>query len=549
MSRYDRSPRSRSSQSTRLRMDSYSSSGNGRSAPRGKSPKRNELNNVMRKARQDNSKPSIYWNKKLLEAEEKDPNRWRHSGYKELYADGSPSNPRRSRSRSRSRSHLRARSKSRSRSARSKSRSNSPRGGLGGGLAGRDRIRSPPLPARPSPPPRLRASRDRDRERERERERERDRDRERDRERERQRERERERERDRLREPIRKPERRSRPRRPQTPEPPPPKPGRRPEPIDIRKKGGLGRGSPVRPPSASGSSRSVSSCSDSVCSVCLPKSNGGKKATTPPMQSRRHTPPGRRTPPPRRIASSPTTIPRRPVVSPPPTDPRGPPPSPPPAARRAAKAKRRAEREKAKLKGMSKRRRAAAGLAMVKLEGVPRHHSPPLPDSASDSCSTSSRSSLGAPRLTLSERFGKMAQWSENRRDLDGVRNMRITRESEGTDFKEDLAPYRPLSPMGPMGPMGPMPVSDRRVGLGYFPEALHAAPVGLEAWDDVRVRYQYYKERGYLRDLSLDDYVKWEEWWYKYQEWLEAERYYEQWHAMRGHLGRGGRRGKRNRI
>lgn len=109
-------------------------------------------------------------------------------------------------------------------------------------------------------------------------------------------------------------------------------------------------------------------------------------------------------------------------------------------------------------------------------------------------------------------------------------------------DDDDDGAPYRPLSPM---------PVSDRRVGLGYFPEALHAAPVGLEAWDDVRVRYQYYKDRGYLRDLTLDDYMKWEEWWYKYQEWLEAERYYEQWHAMRGHLGHrgGGRRGKRNRI
>ncbi|XP_034248935.1 serine/arginine repetitive matrix protein 1-like [Thrips palmi] len=534
MSRYDRSPRSRSSQS-RLRMDSYSSSSNGRSGLRGKSPKRNELNNVMRKARQDNSKPSIYWNKKLLEAEEKDPNRWRHSGYKELYADGSPSN-RRSRSRSRSRSHVRPRSKSRSRS--NKSRSISPRGGLGGlrrAPLGRDRIRSPPLPARPSPPPRQR-SRDRERERERERERDRERDRLR----------ERERERERAREPIRKDQgRRSRPRRPQTPEPPPPKPSasRRPEPMDVRRKG---RASPLRAPSASGSSRSVSSCSDSVCSVCLPKSKGAKKATTPPPQGRRHTPPTRRTPPPRRLpAASPPTIPRRPVVSPPPSDPRGPPPSPPPAARRAAKAKRRAEREKAKLKGMSKRRRAAAGLAMVKLEGVPRHHSPPMPGSDSDSCSTSSRSSMGAPRLTLSERFGKMAQWSENRRDLDGVRNMRITRESEGTDFKvvidedDDGAPYRPLSPM---------PVSDRRVGLGFFPEALHAAPVGLEAWDDVRVRFQYYKDRGYLRDLTLDDYMKWEEWWYKYQEWLEAERYYEQWHAMRGHL-RGGRRGKRHRI
>lgn len=62
------------------------------------------------------------------------------------------------------------------------------------------------------------------------------------------------------------------------------------------------------------------------------------------------------------------------------------------------------------------------------------------------------------------------------------------------------------------------------------------AAPSSLAdiAWDDVRVRYKYYKERGYLRDLTLDDYIKWEEWWYKYQEWLEAERYYEHWAAIR---------------
>jgi len=102
----------------------------------------------------------------------------------------------------------------------------------------------------------------------------------------------------------------------------------------------------------------------------------------------------------------------------------------------------------------------------------------------------------------------------------------------------DDDVPYRAMSPM---------PVSDRRVGLGYYPEALHSAPVGLDAWDDVRVRYQYYKERGYLRDLTLDDYIKWEEWWYKYQEWLETERYYEHWAAVRGMRGSRGR--KRQRI
>lgn len=67
-----------------------------------------------------------------------------------------------------------------------------------------------------------------------------------------------------------------------------------------------------------------------------------------------------------------------------------------------------------------------------------------------------------------------------------------------------------------------------------------------MASWDDVRVRYQYYKERGYLRDLTLDDYIKWEEWWYKYQEWLKAERYYEHWVSQqqtRNHRGRNRKR------
>jgi hypothetical protein len=57
----------------------------------------------------------------------------------------------------------------------------------------------------------------------------------------------------------------------------------------------------------------------------------------------------------------------------------------------------------------------------------------------------------------------------------------------------------------------------------GHFPESLMTqAPMGMASWDDVRVRYEYYKGRGYLRDLDLNDYVKWEEWWYKYQAWLK---------------------------
>jgi hypothetical protein len=40
------------------------------------SPKRRELDKVMKKARRDGPMQSSYWNKKLLEVEEKDPNRF-----------------------------------------------------------------------------------------------------------------------------------------------------------------------------------------------------------------------------------------------------------------------------------------------------------------------------------------------------------------------------------------------------------------------------------------------------------------------------------------
>lgn len=56
--------------------------------------KRKEIDNVMKKARQQ--PPNEYWDKKLLEAEDKDPGRWKHSAYAKIYVNGT----RRSRSRS-----------------------------------------------------------------------------------------------------------------------------------------------------------------------------------------------------------------------------------------------------------------------------------------------------------------------------------------------------------------------------------------------------------------------------------------------------------------
>lgn len=50
--------------------------------------KRREIDNVMKKAR---ANTNDYWDKKLLEVEEKDPNRWRHTGYKKMYIQGESS--------------------------------------------------------------------------------------------------------------------------------------------------------------------------------------------------------------------------------------------------------------------------------------------------------------------------------------------------------------------------------------------------------------------------------------------------------------------------
>lgn len=84
-----------------------------------------------------------------------------------------------------------------------------------------------------------------------------------------------------------------------------------------------------------------------------------------------------------------------------------------------------------------------------------------------------------------------MAQWSVDRSNIE---NMRITKDSAGGAVKvmiEEESPPRRHS-------YSPAPV-------GHFPKELATtAPTGLMSWDDVRVRYEYYKSRGYLRDLDL---------------------------------------------
>lgn len=64
-----------------------------------------------------------------------------------------------------------------------------------------------------------------------------------------------------------------------------------------------------------------------------------------------------------------------------------------------------------------------------------RRQSPTVAESSGSEDSSSSELSavVASTRLTLSERFGKMAQWSVDRREME---NMRITKNSLGGDLK-----------------------------------------------------------------------------------------------------------------
>lgn len=86
-----------------------------------------------------------------------------------------------------------------------------------------------------------------------------------------------------------------------------------------------------------------------------------------------------------------------------------------------------------------------------------------------------------------------MAQWSIDRSNME---NMRITKDSAGGALKVMIEE-------GMESP--PRRYSYSPAPAGHFPEELATtAPSGMLSWDDVRVRYEYYKSRGYLRDLDL---------------------------------------------
>ncbi|GAB0089502.1 serine/arginine repetitive matrix protein 1 [Sergentomyia squamirostris] len=524
------------SQNSRLRMDRQPAVARitDPSLPAGK---RKEIDNLMKKAR---ASTGAYWDKKLLEVEEKDPNRWRHSGYKKLYIEGETSSsceemdPRAYNSRPRvSRSHSRGR---------------------------RSPPRSPEVRRRTPRSPEMRMKRPKS--------------------------------------PAEPPLRRRSPRSPRSPpRSPHVRDVRRRTPPSSHMSGNKTRTAPPpvsrskRPPSPpprrsrSASGSSVSSCSDESCSVCSPKNRHGHARSRSVSLSRSR--PAPRSPPPmvsksggrpiphggggkakahsggassstsgygsrmevsssrhtRPVVSSPVASAKRPVNKPPrtttrhipleaiiepepsgkhgkrsarkqmiPEDPRlkARPPEPPQPVAVEAQAPTHSKRHKDK--STDKLR------AKVKIEGEKRKRRRSSSSGSDDSSSSSASlpAFTATTRLTLSERFGKMAQWSVDRSNME---NMRITKDSAGGALKVMIQEGMESDRRRNYSPAPP----------GHFPEELAAtAPTGLLSWDDVRVRYEYYKSRGYLRDLDLQDYIKWEEWWYRYQEWLKQERYYE---------------------
>ncbi|EDW60805.1 serine/arginine repetitive matrix protein 1 isoform X1 [Drosophila virilis] len=579
--------------------------------------KRREIDNVMKKARANTT--NDYWDKKLIEAEEKDPNRWRHTGYKKMYIQGesssgeserdaaqasysrypgapansgpppaASSSARYGRSRSphsRSRSRLR-KSPPLSPPPPSHARRRSPppqfmerRGVMSppsphhnGPPPLRGRPRSPPMPPRSMPrsPNNHHNSNS-----------------------------------DMLRrpgnghgrprsppEPVagssqlrRKPANASRSPLSRRRSPPLPPPSSSSSGIDKRGMGAAhilprSKRPPSPPPRHSMRSRSnssMSSSSDDSCSLCSPSHRHRSRSRgprSPPPKPRGHyrgagAPPP--LPPPEshgRLHGRPTTPPpvrgsagidkyregkmrrisherglasdahmkvgRASRHSPPPEDPRlkhRPPEPPEPAAPAAAAAAPQAKKKKkekelrtrVKIEGEKRKKHSSATVTTsASASGNNANSSSDSDDSGgsdSDDATPALPSFSATTRLTLSERFGKMAQWSIDRSNME---NMRITKDSAGGALKVMIEE-------GMESP--PRRYSYSPAPAGHFPEELATtAPSGMLSWDDVRVRYEYYKSRGYLRDLDLKDYIKWEEWWYKYQEWLKQERYYEYW-------------------
>ncbi|XP_059482968.1 serine/arginine repetitive matrix protein 1-like [Neocloeon triangulifer] len=397
----------------------------GRGKRSSNSPRRRELGHVMQNARRDGGH-SAYWTKRLLEVEARVPDRWRHSGFDEIYRDEL-----------RKSSHSRSSSSS-SNTSRSRSPVERPKSPVGRRphtpvKATKEKTQKARPRSPPSPPSRHSESRERSRG------------------------------------------------RPRTP----------------AHRRGHRRSNRSSSYSSSGSD---SSCSDEDCSVCTPKNRKQQ-----------------------RISRSPPS-----------------PPSPPfakKAIKRVVSNKRLGRKTPPEPAGGRKKQR------------VGRPKSPPHPrtpvgsSSGSSSSSSDSEGSSGeineTPKMTLSERFGKMAQWSVDRREYDSV-SMKITKDSAAPGMKVVIAEDAveldfPLSRHE--RPVARRESPERDYAFHYerrryffertFTEERPAGPDAPVNWSDPLIRYSYYRRKGLLwePDVSFDEYFKWETWWQRYQEWLEVER------------------------
>ncbi|EDW48691.1 GM22010 [Drosophila sechellia] len=437
--------------------------------------KRREIDNVMKKARANTT--NDYWDKKLIEAEEKDPNRWRHTGYKKMYIQGEsssgeserdgregreggappygrypptggppPGPPPPSQRYGRSRSpHSRSRSRLRKSPPLSPPpRRRSPPMAMHSGMDRRGGPRSPPMPRSPNNSH------------------------------------------DAL---MRRPGNGhgGRPRSPPEPSGGSSSSSLRRKPNASRSPLGRRRSPPLPPPSSSHSMRSrsnssMSTSSDDSCSLCSPSHRHRSRSRgprSPPPKPRGHYRSGAPPPPPSeshgRIHGRPTT--------------------PPPVRGGGGSSVSAMEKyRQAKMRHIG-HERVASSEAHMKIARSSRH-SPPPEDPRLKHRPPEPPEPASAPAAAPTAQAKKKKKEKE-----------------EGPGSRRRVA------------------IRIRRAPAGHFPEELATtAPSGMLSWDDVRVRYEYYKSRGYLRDLDLKDYIKWEEWWYKYQEWLKQERYYEYW-------------------
>jgi hypothetical protein len=253
------------------------------------------------------------------------------------------------------------------------------------------------------------------------------------------------------------------------------------------------------------SSESISTCTDESCSVCSPN------------HKRAHSPPSPSSPPPKKKQA----LARKIVKKPPPrkSPPRKSPPrkSPPPKENRKKKIVR------------------------------PKSPPPPrTPESSSESTSSSTESESSSedptdqPRLSLSERFGKMAQWSVDRREYDSVK-MKITKDATNSGMKVVIEndPETQNQYVEGVVPVVKNPSPERDYAFHYerrryfFERTFsHDRPTATDVpinWGDPVNRYNYYRTKSLLwePEVSFDEYIKWETWWERFQEWLEVERAY----------------------